>query len=128
MFQLEQGDRSRIEDIKNNEREKVQKDLLAWKEIKRRENEKQMIENAQKSASYDVKIENKIKEENSTKMTELEDKSFKTTDNKIIFNNVCNQNLTSGKFFNNIFCVNTYVALFKILLYLKITINIIYSS
>ena len=115
MFQLEQGDRSRIEEIKNSEREKVQKDLLAWKEIKRRENEKQMIENAQKSASYDVKIENKIKEENSTKMTELEERSFKTTDNKIIFNNVCNQNLTSGNFSNNIFCINTNIALYKIL-------------
>jgi len=94
MMKLEQGDRSRIEEIKNNEREKVQKDLLAWKEIKKRENEKQMIENAQKSASYGVKKENEILEESSTKITELEDESFKTTDKKIIFNDVCNKNLT----------------------------------
>ena len=78
-----------------------------------------MIENAQKSASYEVKIENEIIEENSTKMTELEERSFKTTDNKIIFNNVCNQNLTSGKFSIDIFCINTDVALFKVLLYFK---------
>ena len=103
MFQLEQGDRSRIEEIKNNEREKVQKDLLAWKEIKKRENEKQMIENAQKSASYGVKKENEILEESSTKITELEDESFKTTDKKIIFNDVCNKNLTPGKFSNIVF-------------------------
>jgi len=100
MMKLEQGDRSRIEKIKNEERQKVQKELSTWKEIKKRENEKQILENEK---SYGVKIENikTIVEEDHPKIIELEDESFEETDTKMIFNNICNQSRISVKTFDN---------------------------